>query len=84
MFKGEILDRGEQPVVAPEAPATDEPSRKPRRIGKPAGAEGSEKPKARTVKARPEATATETPAAPEAKAPAKRVRKAGTTDAAAN
>ena len=84
VFKGEILDRGEQPVVAPEAPATDEPSRKPRRIGKPAGAEGSEKPKARTVKAKPEATATETPAAPEAKAPAKRVRKAGTTDAAAN
>ena len=84
VFKGEILDRGEQPVVAPEAPATDEPSRKPRRIGKPAGAEGSEKPKALTVKARPEATATETPAAPEAKAPAKRVRKAGTTDAAAN
>jgi len=74
VFKGEILDRNEQPAVANDAPAGDEPSRKPRRLGKPSG-EG-DKPRARTVKA-------EAPGS-EGKAPAKRVRKAGTTDAAAN
>ncbi|WP_319241582.1 30S ribosomal protein S3 [uncultured Propionivibrio sp.] len=74
VFKGEILDRNEQPAVANDVPAGDEPSRKPRRLGKPGG-EG-DKPRARTVKA-------EAPGS-EGKAPAKRVRKAGTTDAAAN
>lgn len=74
VFKGEILDRNEQPAVASDVPAGDEPSRKPRRLGKPGG-EG-DKPRARTVKA-------EAPGS-EGKAPAKRVRKAGTTDAAAN
>ncbi|SDI72038.1 30S ribosomal protein S3 [Propionivibrio dicarboxylicus] len=74
VFKGEILDRNEQPAVANDVPAGDEPSRKPRRLGKP-GSEG-DKPRARTVKA-------DAPGS-EGKAPAKRVRKAGTTDAAAN
>lgn len=79
VFKGEILNRDEQQAVVPEVPAAEDPARKPRRVAKPA-TEGAEKPKSRTVKAKPEAAAAE--AAPEAKAPAKRVRKAGTTDAA--
>ena len=76
VFKGEILNRNEQPeAVAPEVP-TEEPARKPRRVPK----EGDRirrvagKPKGEGQK--PESAATE------AKAPAKRVRKAGTTDAA--
>ena len=73
VFKGEILDRGEQPAVAADAAADD--ARKPRRTARPVAADGAEKPKSRTVS---EA------GAPEGKAPAKRVRKAGTTDAAAN
>ena len=80
VFKGEILDRNEQPAVANDAPA-DEPSRKPRRVARPA--DGAEKPRARTVKAKTEGASAEAPAS-ETKAPAKRVRKAGTTDAAAN
>ena len=59
VFKGEIMGRNEQPVVAPEAPADDQ-KRPARRAAKPAG-DGADKPKA----------------------PAKRVRKAGTKDAAA-
>ena len=82
VFKGEILDRNDPAAAAPDAPGGEEPSRKPRRVAKPAG-EGVDKPKARTVKAKTEAASAEAPA-PEAKAPAKRVRKAGTTDAAAN
>ena len=74
VFKGEILDRGEQPAVAADAAAADD-ARKPRRAPRPVAADGAEKPKSRTVS---EA------GAPEGKAPAKRVRKAGTTDAAAN
>ena len=80
VFKGEILDRNEQPAVANDAPA-DEPSRKPRRVARPT--DGAEKPRARTVKAKTEGASAEAPAS-ETKAPAKRVRKAGTTDAAAN
>ena len=80
VFKGEILDRNEQPAVANDAPA-DEPSRKPRRVARPA--DGAEKTRARTVKAKTEGASAEAPAS-ETKAPAKRVRKAGTTDAAAN
>ena len=79
VFKGEVLDRNEQPTAGADVPAADEPSRKPRRGAKPA--DGADKPR-RTVKAKTEAAA-DAPAS-EAKAPAKRVRKAGTTDAAAN
>ena len=80
VFKGEVLNRNEQPVVTPEAAPTDD-TRKPRRVARPAAADGAEKPKSRTVNA----DAGTTDAAPaEGKAPAKRVRKAGTTDAAAN
>ena len=82
VFKGEVLDRNEQPNAAPEAPATDDAARKPRRVAKPV-ADGAEKPRARTVKAKTEATSAESPVS-DTKAPAKRVRKAGTTDAAAN
>ena len=81
VFKGEVLDRNEQSTFAPEVSAAEEPARKPRRVGKPAS-EGADKPR-RTVKAKTEATSAEAPAS-EAKAPVKRVRKAGTTDAAAN
>ncbi len=87
VFKGEILNRNDQPVAAPEAPATDD-QRKPRRVARPG--EGAEKPRSRTIKAKsdaqPEAVTSEAPApeVKEAKAPAKRVRKAGTPDAAAN
>ncbi len=85
VYKGEVLDRGDQPAAA-DAPAGEEPTRKPRRVTKHAG-EGEEKPRSRTVKAKAEvkteAAGTEAPAS-EAKAPAKRVRKAGTNDAAAN
>jgi small subunit ribosomal protein S3 len=87
VFKGEILNRNEQPAVVPEALAADEQARKPRRIAKPA-ADAAEKPKSRTIKAKaevqPEAVNSEAAVVPEGKAPAKRVRKAGTTDAAAN
>ena len=87
VFKGEILNRHDQAAVTPEA-QVDEQSRKPRRVAKPAG-ELSEKPAGRrTVKAKagaaPAEVAVSEAAAPEVKATAKRVRKAGTTDAAAN
>ena len=83
VFKGEVLNRNEQAVVSPEAPAVEEQARKPRRAAKPASSDAvAEKPKSRTVKAG-DVQATDS-VAPEAKAPAKRVRKAGTTDAAAN
>ncbi len=82
VFKGEILNRNEQPVAAPETPA-DEPVRKPRRVAKPA-AEGEKPAARRTVKAKAEDAVNTEAAAPEAKAPAKRVRKAGTTDVAAS
>jgi small subunit ribosomal protein S3 len=86
VFKGEVMSRGEQVVAAPEATVADETARKPRRSAKPASAEGAEKPRSRTVKAAASAGEgnTDAGAASEAKAPAKRVRKAGTTDAAAN
>ena len=81
VFKGEVLDRNGQSAVVPEAPSSDDPSRKPRRTARPT--DGDDKPRARTVKAKTDAAGAEAPAS-EAKAPAKRVRKAGTTDAAAN
>ncbi|MDR2614142.1 MAG: 30S ribosomal protein S3, partial [Candidatus Accumulibacter sp.] len=92
VFKGEILNRDEQPeAAAPEATA-EEPARRPRR--KPAG-EGDKlrrvagKPKgeghADGAKPKGEGQADGAnkpePAAAEVKAPAKRVRKAGTSDA---
>ena len=85
VFKGEILDRNEQPVSAPEVPPTDDPARKHRRVNKP-GADGSDKPRMRTVRAKADAVTTtesSTPGTPD-RAPVKRVRKAGTTDVAAN
>ena len=59
VFKGEIMGRNEQPVVAPEAPADDQSVRP----------------------AVPQSRQAMVPTKP--KAPAKRVRKAGTKDAAA-
>ena len=83
VFKGEVMDRGEQVTAAPEAPVADEAARKPRRTAKAPASDAADKPKSRTVKAASPATQGDA-GAPEEKAPAKRVRKAGTTDAAAN
>ena len=83
VFKGEILDRNDQAALTPDAPAVDEQARKPRRVAKPAPADSAEKPKSRTVKTGSDAVSAEA-GAPEVKAPAKRVRKAGATDAAAS
>lgn len=84
VFKGEVLNRDEQQEVAsPEAAAGEDPARKPRRVARP----GSDADKAkRAGKPRGEGQAEGASAEPtgEVKAPAKRVRKAGTTDAAAN
>ena len=86
VFKGEVLNREEQPSVTPEAAAAEDQVRKPRRTAAKPGAEAAEKPK-RTSRekgeAKPDGSGTEAPAEV-VKAPAKRVRKAGTTDAAAN
>ena len=81
VFKGEILNRNEQPVAAPDAAPADD-ARKPRRAARPAAADGADKPRSRPVSADAGTTDAAVPA--EGKAPAKRVRKAGTTDAAAN
>ncbi|MDR0577196.1 MAG: 30S ribosomal protein S3 [Candidatus Accumulibacter sp.] len=86
VFKGEILNRDEQPdAPPPETTAAEEPARRLRRVAKSPG-EGD---KVRRVAGKPKgegqvggAAAEETAAV--AKAPAKRVRKAGTTDAATN
>ena len=85
VFKGEVLNRDAQPEVAsPETTGAEEPARKPRRVAKPAG-EGD---KVRRVAGKPkgegQADGVNAESAAEAKAPAKRVRKAGTTDAATN
>ncbi len=81
VFKGEILNRQEQATVSAE-PALDD-QRRPRRSARPA--DSADRP--RTLKARSdsqEELVKAEGAATEAKAPVKRVRKAGTTDAAAN
>ncbi len=82
VFKGEVLNRNEQPdLLAQEAAQPDEQARKPRRA--PRAADGADKPKSRTVKAKTKGADGEAEdKAPATKAPAKRVRKAGTTDAA--
>lgn len=84
VFKGEVLNRDEQPeAVAPEVAAGEDPARKPRRVARPGGDADKAK---RGGRPRGEGQAEGVNAEPtgEAKAPAKRVRKAGTTDAAAN
>ena len=81
VFKGEILNRNEQPAAVPES--ADDQARKPRRPARPA-AEGAEKPKSRMVKADGQPEAAKTEGAEAEKAPAKRVRKAGNPDAAAS
>lgn len=83
VFKGEVLNRDEQSEVASDV-SSDDQVRKPRRGGKPVGDAG-DKPKrpAKAKDAVPDGGSAE-PVATETKSPAKRVRKAGTTDAAAN
>jgi len=83
VFKGEILNRNDQPLVTNDATLADEQARKPRRATKPAVADVAEKPRSRTVKANPQPEAVNGEASvPDAKVPVKRVRKAGTSDAA--
>ena len=86
VFKGEILNRNEQPAVSPENSGTDDQNRKPRRTGKPFAADGADKPQVRLgrEKSAAQGDAGTTDAAPEIKGTAKRVRKAGTTDATAS
>ncbi|GHU05846.1 30S ribosomal protein S3 [Betaproteobacteria bacterium] len=93
VFKGEVLNRDEQPEVTPHetGAATEEPARRPRRIAKPEGEKGDRGEKGDKVrrvagKSREEGQPDGAKAEPavETKAPAKRVRKAGTTDAATN
>ncbi len=86
VFKGEVLNRNEQPSTSPELSQADD-QRKPRRVARPAPADGTEKPKSRTVKANAQhetASSEAAAATPESKGLAKRVRKAGTADAATN
>jgi len=81
VFKGEILNRHEQPATSPDA-AADDQARKPRRsvrLG-----DGADRPRGRgRVEGGDDNSRTEGAAA-DVKAPVKRVRKAGTSDAAAN
>ena len=85
VFKGEVLNRDEQPEVAPEVQTPEEQVRKPRRVAKPAGDAADKSRRGAKPKgdSNPEGAGAGN-AGGDAKAPAKRVRKAGTTDAAAN
>lgn len=82
VFKGEQLGKGEQPVAAPEAPEAERRGRRgpggPGRNGDNPGAKrGAGRPRPAGADSKPEAGAG-------AKAPAKRVRTSGASDAAAD
>jgi small subunit ribosomal protein S3 len=82
VYKGESVSRHDQALGTPEG-AADEQARKPRRATRPGDAE---RPRG-AVRVKPEGqedAAGVEGAAPDAKAPVKRVRKAGTTDASAS
>ena len=85
VFKGLILNRNEQPVVAPESLA-DETNRKARRPAKPFSREGdaAERPKARAVKVGISEQVKTDGTDDDSRGTAKRVRKAGTIDATAS
>ncbi len=73
VFKGEVLNRNEQVAASVDGGLVDEAAKKPRRLTKPATGDADRaKTKAADV------------GAGEVKATAKRVRKAGASDAAAN
>lgn len=80
VFKGEVLNRNEQSSTAHELAGTEDPTKKPRRLARPGVLDGAERPKSRATRAD---GSTAEGAVGDAKAPAKRVRKAGTVDAAA-
>ena len=84
VYKGETVNRQDQALASPDA-AADEQARKPRRAAR--AGEAVDRPRV-AVKAKPsegqEDAAVAEAAGADAKAPVKRVRKAGTTDAAAN
>ena len=81
VFKGEVLNRNEQNGAIPDGIGGDDPAKKPRRLARPGSVEVTDKPKMRSVKT--DGSGVEG-ALGDAKAPAKRVRKAGTTDVAAS
>jgi small subunit ribosomal protein S3 len=87
VYKGDMLARGEQAPVSLEGDSVD-PTKRPRRSAKPA--DGGDRAKTvRPVKAKVEGEVKAAEAEPKAvdgegKSPAKRVRKAGTKDAAAS
>lgn len=73
VFKGEVLNRNEQVAASVDAGLVDEAAKKPRRLTKPATGD-ADRAKTKAADA----------GAGEVKATAKRVRKAGASDAAAN
>ena len=85
VFKGEVLNRDEQPEVAPETRVTEEPARKHRRVAKSTG-EGEGKPKrvSKTKGEAPPESEGKEPSVAETKTPVKRVRKAGTANVTAD
>ncbi|WP_291987350.1 30S ribosomal protein S3 [Candidatus Accumulibacter sp. ACC007] len=83
VYKGEVANRQDQAVVAPES-AADEQARKPRRATRPGDAERPRVALRTKPEGQEDAAAGVEGAAPDAKAPVKRVRKAGTTDASAS
>jgi small subunit ribosomal protein S3 len=84
VFKGEILNRDEQPEAAAPEVVAEEPPRRPRRVAR--SGEGDKVRRVAGGKPKAEAPADGARTAPAAEAgtPAKRVRKAGTTDVAAH
>ena len=81
VFKGEILNRHEQVAPSPEPGMKEQ--RRPRRSVRPGDSADRARVRVRSDAAQDEAGRAES-AATEAKAPVKRVRKVGTTDAAAS
>ena len=83
VYKGEVVNRHDQAAASLDG-AADEQARKARRTTR--AADSADRPRV-AVKSRAEgqeAAANVEGGAPDAKAPVKRVRKAGTTDAAAS
>lgn len=81
VYKGETLGCNERTISVPEV--VEEPVRKPRRAAK-AAVDGNVKSKTQTVKAKSDVETVDEASSNETKTPARRVRKVGAEDAAAN
>ncbi|MFA9951056.1 30S ribosomal protein S3 [Dentiradicibacter hellwigii] len=81
VYKGETLDRNERSALVPEV--AEESARKARRAVKLPG-DGDAKPRTQTIKMKSGTKKEDVSPYDETKLPARRVRKAGTEDAAAN